>query len=199
MSETSSTSHENSDQYEQEPRQQPRIYVASLSDYNAGRLHGIWLDAAQPAEDLWIGIGEMLAASPEPIAEEWALHDYESFGALQLSEYESIERVSEIGLGIAKHGLAFAAWATHLERDEWERLSQFEECYMGQWTSTTEYAESILDSFGLWQAIEKSVPEALQPYIRIDAEAFARDLSLGGDIDAIDADSSGGGVYIFEN
>jgi antirestriction protein len=165
VSEIPPTAHESPNEHEQEPRQQPRIYVASLSDYNAGRLHGTWIDAVQPAEDLWICIGQMLASSPEPIAEEWAIHDYESFGALRLSEYESIERVSEIGLGIAEHGLAFAAWASHLERNEWDRLSQFEECYMGQWASTTEYAENILESFGLWQAIEEAVPEPLQPYI----------------------------------
>ncbi len=35
------------EEHEQEPRVQPRIYVASLSDYNAGRLHGQWLDAAE--------------------------------------------------------------------------------------------------------------------------------------------------------
>jgi hypothetical protein len=29
------------------PPTTPRIYVASLADYNAGRLHGSWLDAAR--------------------------------------------------------------------------------------------------------------------------------------------------------
>ena len=30
-------------------RARPRIYVASLPDYNAGRPHGRWIDAAQDA------------------------------------------------------------------------------------------------------------------------------------------------------
>ena len=50
----------------------PRIYVASLADYNAGRLHGRWIDADQPIEVIREEIAEMLTESKEPIAEEWA-------------------------------------------------------------------------------------------------------------------------------
>lgn len=53
----------------------PRIYVASLSDYNAGRLHGSWLDANQPVDQLNDGVQAMLASSTEPLAEEYAIHD----------------------------------------------------------------------------------------------------------------------------
>ena len=60
----------------------PRIYVASLADYNSGRLRGRWIDADQPAEAIREQIVEMLAESNEPIAEEWAIHDYENFGDL---------------------------------------------------------------------------------------------------------------------
>ena len=47
--------------------------------------------------------------SPEPLAEEWAIHDYEGFGSLRLSESESFQTVSAIAAGIAKHGGAFTA------------------------------------------------------------------------------------------
>ena len=92
--------------HEQEPRNNPRIYVASLSDYNAGRLHGSWLDAAQDPEALLAGISEMLATSPEPIAEEWAIHDYEGFCGAALSEYEDVATVSKLALGVVEHGPA---------------------------------------------------------------------------------------------
>jgi hypothetical protein len=69
-----------------EERPTPKIYVASLSDYNAGRLHGRWIDANQPTHGIWSDIGDMLAESPEPGAEEWAIHDYEGFWPLELSE-----------------------------------------------------------------------------------------------------------------
>ena len=65
---------------EQEPRQSPRIYVASLADYNEGRLYGAWIDAAQDPDDLGKAVEQMLAAAPSPCAEEWAIHDYEGFG-----------------------------------------------------------------------------------------------------------------------
>ena len=53
----------------------------------------------------------MLACSPEPVAEEWAIHDFKGFGLAYISEYESPETVSRLARGIAEHGLAFAAWA----------------------------------------------------------------------------------------
>ena len=85
----------------------PRIYVACLAAYNNGRLHGRWIDADQSVDEIWSEVQAMLAASPEPGAEEWAIHDYEGFGALRLSEWESFERVSAIAAGIEQHGPAF--------------------------------------------------------------------------------------------
>src|SRR5580704_284540 len=67
--------------------QSPRIYVASLSDYNAGRLHGAWISAAQTAEELSESVQEMLNSSPSPGAEEFAIHDFDGFGPLRLNEY----------------------------------------------------------------------------------------------------------------
>jgi antirestriction protein len=85
----------------------PRIYVACLAAYNAGRLHGVWIDANQSPVDIYSVVSEMLAASPESCAEEWAIHDYEGFGELRLSEWESLARISGIAARIAKHGSAF--------------------------------------------------------------------------------------------
>jgi antirestriction protein len=60
--------------------------VASLSDYNAGRLHGVWLDANREPEELQASINMMLAASDEDVAEEFAIHDYEEWGPVHLDE-----------------------------------------------------------------------------------------------------------------
>ena len=184
------------EEHEQEPKHQPRIYVASLSDYNAGRLHGEWLDAAQDPEALLAGISAMLAASPEPGAEEWAIHDYEQFCGVRLGEYESIESVSKIALGIAEHGAAFGAWAEYLGHDSWDDLDRFEDCYQGYWESLTDYAEHLLEDLGLDEIIERAVPENLQPYVRIDAEALARDMSYNGELYAVEDDEAGG-VFLF--
>ena len=44
----------------------PRIYVASLSDYNNGILHGAWIDAAQDADDIRTEVSAMLRESKYP-------------------------------------------------------------------------------------------------------------------------------------
>jgi len=53
---------------QQDIAETPRIYVASLADYNAGRLHGCWIDADQSADAIRDEIAQMLAESKEPIA-----------------------------------------------------------------------------------------------------------------------------------
>src|SRR5579885_3276226 len=97
---------------EHEPEVHSRIYVACLASYNDGELYGDWLDAAQEPESLEAAIARLLAGSPTPGAEEWAIHDYEGFGPLRLGEYESLSTVSVLALGIAEHGSSFAAWAS---------------------------------------------------------------------------------------
>jgi len=58
--------------------------------YNNGKLHGRWIDATQGESAIRDEIQEMLSESPEPNAEEWAIHDYEGFGQIRLSESEDI-------------------------------------------------------------------------------------------------------------
>lgn len=54
----------------------PQIYVACLASYNAGRLHGKWIEVSD-VDTMHDEIAEMLEASPEPNAEDWAIHDVE--------------------------------------------------------------------------------------------------------------------------
>ena len=48
----------------------PSIYVACLAAYNNGKLHGAWIDATQELDTILEAVQAMLAASPEPDAEE---------------------------------------------------------------------------------------------------------------------------------
>lgn len=178
-----------------DPKLEPKIYVASLSDYNAGVLHGTWIDADQEVEDLQDAITGMLEASPtDPRAEEWAIHDFEGFNGLHLGEWENLAHVSKIAKGIREHGEPYAHWATLVSEDD--ELDQFEERYLGRWPTRTDYAADVLDDLGLYDQVEKSVPENLRPYVTLDAEGFGRDLELGGDITVIEGSGS---VYIFSN
>lgn len=178
---------------EQQDEGRPRIYVASLSDYNAGRLHGAWIDATNEAEGIHQQIQELLAASQEPVAEEWAIHDYDNFGRIRLGEHESIEAITLVARGINEHGEAFAAWASLDDLDP-ERLARFEEGYRGTWCSLEDYADNLLDVIGATQHLNQ-IPDWLQPYVSLDVAAFARDLELSGDITGVECQE---GVHVFD-
>lgn len=170
-----------------------RVYVASLADYNAGRLHGEWIDL-DDAQDLGERVQAMLGRSSEPVAEEWAIHDYEGFGPLHLGEYESLDTVAMLAQGIRQHGPAFAHWVALEGTTTSDLLARFEDAYLGHWESIEAFAENLFDDFGYQELLDQAIPEHLQPYVRFDAEAFARDLDLGGDITTSEGDH---GVYVF--
>lgn len=79
----------------------PAIYVASLSDYNNGLLHGCWISALLPESAIGTAIQDMLTASPwaartgEP-AEEWAILDHEGFTEPRPDAHESIADVVQL-------------------------------------------------------------------------------------------------------
>lgn len=168
----------------------PRIYIACLAAYNNGRLHGAWIDADQDADDLAQEIRAILARSPEPHAEEWAIHDYEGFGPLRLSEWESVERVAAIAAGISEHGGAFAAWLSNDSSRDPEDGDSFTDSYRGEWDSMRDYADNLADELGLTEAAEN----AGSPYVVVDVDAFARDL----DIELETAESGSHSVYVFD-
>lgn len=177
-------------------RPAPQVYVASLSDYNGGRLHGAWVKAAQEPDELREEVTRMLAGSTMPGAEEFAIHDYEGFGPLRLSEYESLETVALIARGIAEHGPAFAHWAALVGTSEPDVLNEFEDHYEGHAESVEAYAEQWLEDmgFGSDSDLTGRLPASLQPYVRFDVEGFARDLELSGDIMTSEGDN---GIYVF--
>lgn len=168
----------------------PRIYVACLAAYNNGRLHGEWIDAAQSADELHDAVRAMLAASPEPGAEEFAIHDFEGFGEFRVGEYESLERVAAVANGIAEHGEAFAAWLSYdQDRDPLDELT-FCDAYRGEWDSLRAYAENLAEDIGLYDAAEK----AGSHYVTVDIDMLTRDL----DIELHTVETSQGGVFVFD-
>jgi antirestriction protein len=168
----------------------PRVYVACLAAYNNGRLHGEWIDAHQSADELHAAVQRMLAASPEPGAEEWAIHGYEGFGELRLSEWESFERVSAIAAGIAAHGDAFTAWLSYDGGRDASDVSAFEDAYRGEWDSLRAYAEEYAEQTGIYEAAEKSGSS----YVVVDIDMLERDL----DIELYSVRSDQHTVYIFD-
>jgi antirestriction protein len=184
------------EQREGEPVARPRIWVASLSDYNSGRLHGQWIDAARDESALQADVDAMLAASPltaatgEP-AEEWAIHDYDGFGSLRIDEHENLRWISLVAKGIAQHGLAFAAYADVVEEEE--LLAGFEEAFLGHYDDLHTYVEQLINDLGYDRILDEALPAGIRPYVKIDITATAADLLR--DLHALPA--TGGGVWIF--
>jgi antirestriction protein len=152
----------------------PRIYVACLSAYNNGHLHGDWIDCDQDSDEIMTEIKAMLSKSPMnevEECEEWAIHDYQGFEGLTINEYENIDRVVELAAAIEEHGEAFAAYMECFGDTE---IDEFEERYQGSYDSEREFTEEHYS-----ELIDKVEAVGLQS-IYIDFEILARDLFISG-------------------
>lgn len=164
----------------------PMIYVACLAAYNAGTLHGKWIAAAQDAGSLHGEVQELLKESPEPFAEEWAIHDYEGFGKIRIDEYTPLSELSRLALLLEQHGEPFAAYAAHVDTQS-ATEETFLDAYRGHWDSEVAYAMDLFD-----ELYANEVPEHLRAYI--DYGGFAQDLFLDGHFSVR---SSEFGVHVF--
>ena len=178
-------------EHETTPRPAPRIYVADLAAYNNSRLHGVWLDATRDVEELWADIQAMLASSPEPLAEEFAIHDHEDFTGYPLGEHESLEFVSRLAKGIAEHGQAFAAYA------DWNRqadpeLERFGEHYEGIYPTREAWAEEVANEVCEWPRYREAIPEPLRGHVTLDLTSLALELEQYRHV--VEGDE---GVYVF--
>lgn len=215
----------------------PRIYVACLAAYNAGKLHGAWIDvqgkdADEIAQEV---IARVLLTSPEPnvtrcatchaikgydgvwdrekcslvseggkltdaphdpapSSEEWAIHDYEGFGGLDVSEHASFEHVAALAELLEDHpGKVIQTAIDHLgdaTTDARRVQDWIADNYAGEWETLEAFAENMLEDTGEMD----TWPKVARDYF--DMERYARDLELGGDVFTIEAP---GGVFVFWN
>ena len=165
-----------------------RIYVADLAAYNNGKLHGVWIEACSEMDEIWEAVSKMLKSSPEQMAEEYAIHDYEGFGAVRLSEYEGLESAHEKALFIDEHGELGAAMLDHWCGDLDDAGKALEDSYVGVYESLADYAQQLTED-------TSEVPAHLEYYI--DYEKMGRDMELGGDVYTIE--TAHDEVHIFWN
>ncbi|MDP0500857.1 MAG: antirestriction protein ArdA [Verrucomicrobiota bacterium JB022] len=151
---------------------EPRIYVACLAAYNAGYLHGEWINANQDAEDIQAEISEVLKTSPIPHAEEWAIHDYEGLGRGVIEEYTGIETVAKLAAFIAKHADLGVLLLEHTSGDL-EDAERLIENYLGVYASLADYAQELTEE-------TTEIPANLSFYI--DYQSMARDMEMNGDL-----------------
>ena len=163
----------------------PQIYVACLAAYNNGILHGRWISANQDFYEIQDEIRNMLAKSPIENAEEFALHDYEGFGSIRLSEYEDLETIVKYAEFIAEHGELGAELLADYDFDYAKTL--LEDHYHGAYELEVDFAYELFDACYCSNAL----PENLSYYF--DYAAFARDLFIN-DYIAVNAE---GKVHVF--
>ena len=155
----------------------PALWVGCLAAYNAGTLHGEWMQISPDRAEMLEAISEILKASPEPHAEEWDIMDTDGVPA----EVRGLDAAAAYAAALddLKHhpdpaGL-LAAWMEWRGADDLN-ASHIEDAYLGQFGSVQEYAEQYADDCGLLDGL----PEHLRPYFNF--AAFARDLELSGDV-----------------
>lgn len=151
----------------------PRIYLACLTAYNSGRLHGVWVRADYGEDHIWNGLRAMLAKSPVSGAEEWAIHAYEGFQGAGVSESASFASVCEVAEFIKERGELGAKVYEHFGNDLDDARAAYEE-YAGAFASVAEFAEQFHEDIGT------EIPKTLQPFV--DWQSLGRDMGLNGDI-----------------
>ena len=151
----------------------PQIYVACLSSYNAGILHGVWLDADLPPDELRLKIGEMLELSTIPNAEEWAVHDTSDFDGVDI-QGASLAEIGQRADFIRTYGRLGAEILKSVRyEDGYVDIDRahllMEEYYQGSYDRVEDFVYDLIEACG-------DTPKQLAPYV--DYSLIAKELLL---------------------
>jgi antirestriction protein len=157
---------------------QPKIYIADLAAYNAGHLHGKWIDATLEVDDIKDEIKEILKSSPVGTeAEEYAIHDYSDFCEAELGEYPDLATVVETATFLNEHGRLGAKLISYCDGGLDSAIESIENNYCGEYRSIADFAEELTEE-------TTQIPESLKYYI--DYDKMGNDLELNGNIFTIE-------------
>jgi antirestriction protein len=150
----------------------PQIYVACLSAYNNGKLHGMWIDCTQDADAIQEDIEWMLSWSPcrnYEACEEWAIHDFQNWYGIQLDECEDINKLAELAQVLSEYGEVYAAYYKYY--GDYATLDEFKDSYWGKYESEEDFVYDQLEEQGLIKKFEEMGLSSSY----INFEAIARD------------------------
>ena len=167
---------------------EPKIYVACLAAYNNGYLHGAWINANQDESALCDEVKTILSKSPVLHAEEFAIHDYENFGDISISEYTGLDKIAEIASFLGEHDELGAAVLAHANEDIGDASKILEECYHGEYASEEDFVY-----YWIHEVDGREIPDYLECYI--DYKAMARDFFIN-DFFSIELNHK---VHVFRN
>ena len=101
---------------------------------------------------------------------EFAIHDYEFWEGIELSEYEDIETVSELAQLLKEYGKAYAVYYKHYGSN-YATEEDFKDRYLGEYEDEEDFVYQSWESNGIIQQLE----ELNIPTFYIDWKAIARD------------------------
>lgn len=149
------------------PSESPRIYVANLAAYNAGRLKGRWIEPSTDSEELSQQVVDAIGGNPD---HEWAFHDYDGFP--DMGENPDLEDVAAMAELLEEHPRhVIEAAQDFVGSGDLDGLKQWLDAGYGVFDSEREYAEQYIDDMGGPSGLGKTV---LERYF--DYDAYARDL-----------------------
>ncbi|MGK5627021.1 antirestriction protein ArdA [Streptomyces sp. URMC 123] len=161
-----------------------QIYAACLASYNLGIRHGEWIDATQDPDSIRREIQLMLAASPIPGAEEYAIHDYDDFGGIKLGEYEEIDDLHLIALALDDFPAVVVAHFHGMEVSAEDLYETCEDHFIGTveeeiGPEENAYAAYILEKEDdYWEGL----PKKYRDHMRAIAMSEAQDRLLNGEV-----------------
>jgi len=122
-------------------------YIACLASYNAGILHGQWVDLTgiTDIEDIQECIDYIISTSKQPFAEEYACHDWSGIPKFLASEHPNWDDVVKYLDVVAE--LPDNDAYNYLCDDRNQVLSEddFWDSYCGHYTSEEDYAQETYE------------------------------------------------------
>lgn len=167
----------------------PRIYVADLAAYNAGYLHGEWIDLEDlTLDDVHERVQAILTEGTKRYAketlsvhEEWAIHDYEGFGPIRVGEYDSLETIVTHVENMGDEPGKYFAWiaargeSEGFDPDKVHGPYESESDYVDQWIDNV-YGSIDLEDVLVKAGVDRRVVEGLSALIEWrDTDAILRD------------------------
>ena len=173
------------------------IYVACLASYSAGTLHGSWIDlepeGGTDREAIEEAIAWILATSPTPGAEEYAVHDSSGLpDCLSRTEWPDLDEIEAYIDALSDlpdeddreaYRLACNDAGQVLDVDD------FRDRYQGCWSSEEDYAQERAEQITETRDLHKFWPTSC-----IDWEQAWRELTYDG---YSSESCRTGGVHIF--
>ncbi|MFD6072587.1 antirestriction protein ArdA [Amycolatopsis lurida] len=175
------------------PYQAPRIYVSDLAAAEAGRLHGRWIDAAAPLPEIQEQIVALLAASPVPDADRFAVDDHRGFLGYQPNEHTPIAVIAKIANHIEQFGAAYAAFLSVIDATDLDLLDRFSDLYIGSFATREAWARSVGEELGWQEQLDRFADPLLRRYLMIDYRAFGENHHDGWDV----VEGSDGKIHVF--